>query len=360
MRQHIAPITRSRRESPLGPPGIVLVLTVLLIGLFLVMGSTLINLASSDYQVATNESRSIQALFNADAGIEEAKMRISPTAPLAAKIPIGPQANWRAYLLSGHTQAEVPTLDPTYGKAPPNYTATESTTNYVYYNTVQTGSGAIPWGWARLQHKFDSSGNILYQNTLSGQGANVAAQVTYASATDTYGNNVVNQPILVVTAEGIKGSVRRMIAMEFLPVVPTTTTATPVSTTTTTTVVTDPFADAVHGVGDVTLTGNAYTDSYDSRNGAYNVGGNRHSHGDTSTDAAGPGAVSLSGNATINGDVQIGPGGNTSAGVQTTGNATVSGTMSTESAVWNLPLTTIPAGVTNQGAMSISGNTHEP
>ncbi|RPI11725.1 MAG: hypothetical protein EHM71_00130, partial [Zetaproteobacteria bacterium] len=52
-----------RSGSKAGPPGVALVLTLLLVGLLLVMSMTLISLSASDYQVANNESRSIQALF---------------------------------------------------------------------------------------------------------------------------------------------------------------------------------------------------------------------------------------------------------------------------------------------------------
>jgi hypothetical protein len=330
-----------RRRSPVGPPGVVLVITVLLVGLLLVMAMTMINLASSDYQVATNESKSVQALFNADAGMEEAKMRLSPNAPSISAIPVNTNVTWRGYILSGHSQAEIQAgLDPTYGKAAPNYTANESTSNYLFYNTVQTGLGAIPWGWARIQHKVDSGGNIVYLDALTGATTTSSSQVVS-------GVTVYNPPIVVVTAEGIQGPVRRMISMEFRPIVSTTTT--------TTNVVTDPFANAAHGVSSVSLVGNATTDSYDSRNGAYG-GGNVHQHGDVSSDATAPGTISLNGNSSIHGNAQIGSGGNVSSGIQATGHATITGTQSTESGAWNVPLSTIPQGVTNQGALSLSGN----
>jgi hypothetical protein len=194
-----------RRRSPVGPPGVVLVITVLLVGLLLVMAMTMINLASSDYQVATNESKSVQALFNADAGMEEAKMRLSPNAPSISAIPVNTNVTWRGYILSGHSQAEIQAgLDPTYGKAAPNYTANESTSNYLFYNTVQTGLGAIPWGWARIQHKVDSGGNIVYLDALTGATTTSSSQVVS-------GVTVYNPPIVVVTAEGIQGPDRKSV-----------------------------------------------------------------------------------------------------------------------------------------------------
>jgi hypothetical protein len=328
-----------RIGSTLGPPGVALVLTLLLVGLLSVMSLTLINLSASDYQVAKNESRSIQALFNADAGTEEAKMRLSPNAPTAAKIPVATAANWRAYILSGHSQAEVQALDPTHGKAAPNFTASESTANYVFYNTVQTGLGAIPWGWARVQHKVDASGNIKYQDVVTGAETTNATQVVG-------GNTVTNQPVLVVTSEGLQAPVRRMIAMELQPIISTTTS--------TNTVVTDPFADAAHGKTSVELIGNAWTDSYDSAVGSYNVSGNKGHKGDVSTDSIANGAVSVGPGSTVDGQALVGAGGNPATGIVNQG--TITGATGTEPSAFALPLSTIPPAVTNLGALNISGN----
>ncbi len=353
MKHHIV---GSPKGSPVGPPGVVLVLTILLVALFLAMGTTLLSLSSSDYQIATNGSRSIQALFNADAGLQEAKMRLTPTAPASLKIPVGGAATWRAYIATDPDaatasqsvlKARIQPLDSTYNSA--------DAANYMVYPSVQT-TNVIRWGWLRIQHKLDASGNILYQNTLSGHGANAPAETTSASGTDSYGNTVVNEPILLVTAEGIKGPVRRMITAAFLPVVPTTTS----ETSTTTTVVTDPFSKAAHAQGNVapgtpaiSLLGNNFTDSYDSRTGAYG-GSNVHHQGDISTDVTSAGAISLGPNTTVNGSVAVGPSGNTGTAIVGTG--AVTGTKTTEGATWNMPLPTIPTGVINSGSLSVSGH----
>jgi len=332
---------RSQRTPTGDPPGIVLILTILLVGLFMVMGMTMLNLASSDYQIASNESRSVQALYNSDAGTEEAKMRISPNAPTASAIPIGTATNWRAYILSGRTQAQIQAgLDPTYALTPPDYTTVQATTNYVFYNTIQTGSSTIPWGWARVQHKVNGAGGVIYQNVLDG------AETT--SATQLVGTLTVNNPpIIVVTAEGIQASVRRMISLEYQPIV--------APTTTTTTVVTDPFGNAGHGKSGVSLIGNASTDSYNSNNGAYNVGGNLYANGDISSDATTGNTIDIGPNSEVHGKAMAGPGANIAAAIHNQG--LITGTQGTEPSTWSLPLSTIPAGVTNSGALSISGNT---
>jgi hypothetical protein len=125
----------------------ILVLTLLFLALMSVMAIGLLSAALSENQTASANRANLQALYFADAGIEEAKMRLTP-GPNA--ITITPATNWRVSILSGHTQAEVPTLDPTYGKAPPDYTATETTSNYSYTQTIQTGANPVAWGWARI------------------------------------------------------------------------------------------------------------------------------------------------------------------------------------------------------------------
>jgi hypothetical protein len=312
---------------------VVLVITLLLVGLMMVMTTTMINLSSSDYMVATNESRSIQALFNADAGTEEAKMRVSPNAPPSVAIPIGTSADWRAYILSGTTKAQVQGgMDPTYAKAAPNYTGSEGTGNYTYYNTVQTGSGAIQWGWARIEHLIDAGGNIVYQDAVTGKATTVASTVVG-------GNTVFNQPMLVVTAEGIQGSVRRMISPNFRPIVSP-----------------PPFKNAIHAKNKVELVGNAWTDSYDSSKGVYDPNACKAfiCKGNVSTDSIAAGTIFVDTGSTIDGDAIVGPGG--SPAVAIVNNGTIEGPTGTEPATQNLPPSSIPDGLVNQGPLTIAGN----
>jgi cytoskeletal protein CcmA (bactofilin family) len=119
-------------------------------------------------------------------------------------------------------------------------------------------------------------------------------------------------------------------------------------------VVTDPFGHAAHASGGITLTGNAWTDSYNSNNGAYNVGGNRFQRGHISSDSTAGNTIDIQPNSVVNGDAYAGPGANVAAAILNQG--TITGISGTESAAWNMPLSTIPAGVANSGALSISGN----
>jgi hypothetical protein len=337
------------------PPGIIMILTLLLVGLMLVMALSLVSLSSSDYMASASNSLSVQSLYNADAGTEEAKMRVSPVAPAADNIVIGTTVDWRAYVYSGsiaaptasQMQSAIQDLDPTYGKKVWDTTQSEGTTNYAFYNTIQTGANKISWGWARIQHKTDNSGNVVYQDILTGS-------ETAASTKVVGGNTYNNMPILWITSEGVQGKVRRMIQMQLNPIINTT------SSTTTTTVVTDPFNDAAHGKVSVTLIGNALTDSYNSNNGPYDPSSNKNHNGDVSTDSIAAGAISLGTNTYVDGQALVGPGGDPATGVSgetTTGTPNPSGGIGNEPNAWNIPAATIPAtGVTDLGKIDLSGN----
>ena len=282
-------------------------------------------------------------------------MRVSPIAPGADNIVIGTSVDWRAYVYSGsiaspspsQMQSAIQDVDPTYGKKVWDTSQSEGTTNYAFYNTIQTGANKISWGWARIQHKTDNSGNIVYQDILTGSETTSTTKVVG-------GNTYNNMPVLLITSEGVQGKVRRMIQMQLNPIINTT------SSTTTTPVVTDPYNDAAHGKTSVTLIGNAITDSYNSNLGPYNPSTNKGHKGDVSTDSTADGAISLSSNSSVDGQALVGPGADPSAGVsgETTGpppNPTQG--IGNEPNAWNMPPATIPAtGVTDLGVINLSGN----
>jgi hypothetical protein len=82
-----------------------------------------------------------------------------------------------------------------------------------------------------------------------------------------------------------------------------------------------PFKGVFVGDIDVTMGGGGYTDSYDSRDGAYG-GENVGSNGDILTNGTGEGAVNLDSNITVNGSVATGPGGTVTGGATITGDVT--------------------------------------
>lgn len=114
------------------------------------------------------------------------------------------------------------------------------------------------------------------------------------------------------------------------------------------------FSYAIFSKNNITLTGNAITDSYDSSAGAYNAG-TATPNGDITTDSTSAKSVSLSGNAIVKGDVAIGPNGNINAVIKTTDNAMITGTKSAQTEAQNPQVKTTT--INSQGTLSVSGNT---
>ncbi len=314
------------------PPGVALALALLLVGLMFVMALTLIGLSSSDLDIARSESLSIQAGANADAGLQEAKMRLSVKSPASVtwadgsshsnvriSVPLAVPLNtaWRVYIRSGYT--DLASLDPCYGKVTSDQgvcgTATESTSGYQVLDTIQDPNpagcggncGQIKWGWARIQYKVDSAGNVQYASVLDGS---ITNNSSYTCSNSAGTSTTSNYPLLLITSEGIQSSpssslaVRRQVQAI---VTPYTDPVTPCSEDSVTRQF-NPFAIAAHAKSTISLTGNASTDSYKSSDPSYHG-----KKGTVSTDSTAAGAISGSGTEySIDGQVIIGPGGNTS------------------------------------------------
>ncbi len=115
------------------------------------------------------------------------------------------------------------------------------------------------------------------------------------------------------------------------------------------------FDFAIFAGDDISMSGNAVVDSYNSDEGAYNAA-TAYDNGNIGTDSTTADTVSLSGNVAVNGDVTVGPNGNPSSVVTTTGNAVISGTGSSATQAKNYQL--IGSSDTSLGALSLSGNTN--
>lgn len=118
------------------------------------------------------------------------------------------------------------------------------------------------------------------------------------------------------------------------------------------------FSYAIFGDENVGLRGNAYVDSYDSRDGSYG-GANVNSNGTVGTNAIStvdPYSVYLMNNATINGDVIIGPGGDTDEAIEIRNNAEINGIPSSADSPQELPEVIVPGGLPDRDPISLSGN----
>ena len=105
----------------------------------------------------------------------------------------------------------------------------------------------------------------------------------------------------------------------------------------------------------IQMSGNAGTDSYDSRNGLYNPN-TAGANGSIRTNTTGAGMVMMSGNVRIRGDAVVGPGGNPASVIQTSGNVVIEGSRTAAPVPQILDPVVVPSGLTNLGALSLNGN----
>lgn len=117
-----------------------------------------------------------------------------------------------------------------------------------------------------------------------------------------------------------------------------------------------PFNFGIFSSTSIQMSGNAGTDSYNSRNGPYNPS-NPGSNGDVGTNTTRSGFVAMSGNVKLVGDMVVGAGGNPSSVIRTSGNVVITGTRTAAPEPKILNPVTVPNNLNNLGALSVSGNT---
>lgn len=168
--QKLLSIGRRNRGSGDSERGAALVIALLVMLVLSLLGGGLLSVSFTETQVAFNDRRMIQALFNAEAALEEAKLRLSPTADPAIRITPVNNATWGVYLYTPGHATDYRTFDPQYQAT---YTGTLSVQN------------AIEWGVAKVRVKDPS----------------------------------VNPPSILVTAWGADGPIRRQLELELEPIV---------------------------------------------------------------------------------------------------------------------------------------------
>jgi hypothetical protein len=114
-----------------------------------------------------------------------------------------------------------------------------------------------------------------------------------------------------------------------------------------------PFDYGIFGNGDITITGNGETNSYNSVNDP--SASTPLSNGDVGTNNTGTGAIALNGNAVINGDAQVGPGGNPATDITLNGNAEINGIPGTADSLEDMTPMTDPGAGTAE-TLNVSGS----
>lgn len=122
------------------------------------------------------------------------------------------------------------------------------------------------------------------------------------------------------------------------------------------------FNWSLFGDEKVKVTGSVVTDSYNSTNGLY-IGTPPGTNGDVATNSISIGergedkAIYVNGSAVVNGDLIIGPGGDTSRAISIVGSSVVTGTRQAATSVVPTPSVTVPSGLTNSGALTVGSGT---
>lgn len=121
-----------------------------------------------------------------------------------------------------------------------------------------------------------------------------------------------------------------------------------------------PFNFSLFADSSIQMSGNAMTDSYDSRNGPYNSL-TATQDGDIGTNASSDGSIELitvSGNVTVKGDAVVGPGSNVANAITTNGNAVITGNKIAASSTTALDPVVIPSQIASSGNLVV--NTNDP
>lgn len=118
------------------------------------------------------------------------------------------------------------------------------------------------------------------------------------------------------------------------------------------------FPAALFAQSNITMTGNAQTDAYDSREGDYNSA-TATADGDVGTNGTSDGIITLTGNPKmpkVQGDATVGPGANIASAIDVTGDAQITGTKSAADEMVNLSPVTVPSTAQSLSAISLQSD----
>lgn len=131
--------------------GIVLIAVLALVAILAFVGTVSVITTNTDVKISSNYKTSVQALYAAHAGIEEARTRLRGTSSSADYVgdpDPNPDENWSAYILTSNFWQT--SDDPNYNTNYKNYIPTVVGTNTaIVANSLQTGISY----WVKIRHK---------------------------------------------------------------------------------------------------------------------------------------------------------------------------------------------------------------
>jgi hypothetical protein len=203
--------------------GQAMVISLLTLGLLTVLGVMLLAKSSTETEIAANDQRATQALYNAEGGIGEALARINAKDSLDY---VGPPVTedraltrgWGAYIvLDSSAPADDPRYDATLSDGLDNNLdgmADEPGEHYPIILSKQTGTDALSYPWVKLRYKLNRARRIV---RFGDHDAN--------RNTPPRQNLVAGAPVLIIEATGTQGTARRRVEVEAVrnpvsPIVP--------------------------------------------------------------------------------------------------------------------------------------------
>ena len=203
--------TKSQRTGPLREQrGNAMVGALLILLVLSAMGATYVAMTKTETNIAGQDRRHVQSMFNAEAGVSEALLRMSTNdTSIYMGQPAGatPSPGWGRYLVldSGNAAG-----DPAYADAGSDSLdndgdgqVDESGERFAEVVTVQTGNNEIPYPWVRVQYRLDPARQVV----LFGDHDN-------NPGTPPRPNMARGVPIIRVAAEGTQGTAQRRIQVE--------------------------------------------------------------------------------------------------------------------------------------------------
>src|SRR3972149_2301120 len=217
--------------------GIVFIAVLVLIVILALVGTVAVITTNTDIKISGNYKTSVQALYAAQAGIEEARARLrgaSSAANYAGDPAASPNANWSAYILTTNTwqTSDDPNYNASYTNYIPKYNPVNHTNTSIVANSLQTGISY----WVKIRHKreydaeqaghgttsphyYDNDGstathtsgapgNIVYYGYENPLAPTTAVQFTSSTPPAKY------KPVEIITAYGSSGGSVKVIEIE--------------------------------------------------------------------------------------------------------------------------------------------------
>jgi Tfp pilus assembly protein PilX len=214
--------------------GIVLVVSVLLLAVLAVLGTTAIMQTSTDLKISSNYKAATQTFYGAEAGIEEARARLkSPSAASYAGDPASSDDPWWSAYITSAAGTSPTTVDSAYDTNYKNYipTTASHTNTTLTLNSLQSDieycakilhkrefyaeqaghTNAVPHYYdgdgSTSTHSTSSPGNIIYYGYGDPSRPTTAVQFTTAGATQ-------HKPVEIIVGYAMNGNSVKMVTAE--------------------------------------------------------------------------------------------------------------------------------------------------